>query len=62
MPIIKNKDELLSHGSRDGRRVVLDVLESAIRAMDRRELVKVGCHPTRLAESWFFGFRSIKHW
>jgi glycerate 2-kinase len=40
MPIIKNRRGLLSHGSRDGRRVVLDVLESAIGAMESRELVK----------------------
>jgi glycerate-2-kinase len=40
MSIIKNRDELLSHGSRDGRRIVLDVLESAICAMDGRKLVR----------------------
>jgi glycerate-2-kinase len=40
MTIIKNRNELLSHGNRDGRRVVLDVLESAICAMDGRKLVR----------------------
>ena len=40
MSIIKNRDELLSHGSRDGRRIVLDVLESTIGAMDARNLVR----------------------
>ncbi|MGA2460097.1 MAG: glycerate kinase [Candidatus Bathyarchaeia archaeon] len=40
MPIIKNRRELLSHGSRDGRKVVLDVLESAIGAVSGHELVR----------------------
>ena len=40
MPIIKNTRELLSHGSRDGRRVVLDVLESAIGAVNGHELIR----------------------
>ena len=40
MSIIKNRHELLSHGSRGARKVVLDVLESAIAAANGHELVR----------------------
>ena len=38
--IIKNKEELLSHGNRKGREVALDVIEYAIKAVDAYEATK----------------------
>lgn len=38
--IIKNKDELLSHGNKWGRKVVLDLIECAIEAVDPYEATK----------------------
>jgi glycerate-2-kinase len=38
--IIKNRDELLSHGNRRGRKIVLDIIEYAIKAVDAYEAVK----------------------
>ena len=38
--IIKNKKELLSHGNKRGRAVVLDVIENAIRAVNPYDIVK----------------------
>lgn len=38
--IIKNRDELTSHGNVIGRRLVLDIIEYALEAMDPKEQVK----------------------
>jgi len=38
--IIKNLDELLSHGNIEGRRVVLDIMETALAAPDPYENTK----------------------
>jgi len=38
--IIRNKEELLSHGNRKGREVALDVIEYAIKAVDAYEATK----------------------
>jgi len=38
--IIKNKDELLSHGNRKGREIALDVVEYAVKAVDAYEATK----------------------
>jgi len=38
--VIKNKNELLSHGNRRGREVALDIIEHAIRAVDGYRLTK----------------------
>lgn len=38
--IIKNKEELLSHGNKEGRKVALDVVEYAIKAVDAYEATK----------------------
>lgn len=40
MSIIKNRDDLLSHGNAEGRRIVLDVLEYALKAVDSSERVR----------------------
>jgi len=39
MSIIQNTEELLSHGNRSGRKVVLDILEAGLRASDPHENV-----------------------
>ena len=38
--IIKNKVDLLSHGNKEGRKIVLDIIEHAIRAVDAYEATK----------------------
>jgi glycerate-2-kinase len=38
--IIKNRDELLSHGNVKGREIALDVIDYAIRAVNGYELTK----------------------
>jgi hypothetical protein len=38
--LIKNKDELLSHGNVNGREVILDVAEYAVKAVDAYESTK----------------------
>jgi len=40
MTFIKNKEELLSHGNRDGRRIALNVVEYALKAIDPYEAVR----------------------
>ncbi|MGA2784509.1 MAG: DUF4147 domain-containing protein, partial [Candidatus Bathyarchaeia archaeon] len=40
MSIIKNRDELLSHGNVEGRKIVLDVLEYALEAIGSSEMVR----------------------
>nr|NIU83023.1 DUF4147 domain-containing protein [Candidatus Thorarchaeota archaeon]NIW51562.1 DUF4147 domain-containing protein [Candidatus Korarchaeota archaeon] len=42
--IIKNKDELLSHGNIKGRRIALDILEYALDAVDSYKAVKKIVH------------------
>jgi glycerate-2-kinase len=42
--IIKNKDELLSHGNIKGRKIVLDILEYALEAVDSYKAVKKMVH------------------
>lgn len=39
-PLIANRAELLSHGNRAGREIVLDVLEAGLRAPDPYEIVR----------------------
>lgn len=38
--LIKNNNELISHGNRLGRKIVLDVIEHALRSIDSYELTK----------------------
>lgn len=40
MTIIKNKEELLSHGNRDGRKIALNIIEYALRAIDTYKAVR----------------------
>lgn len=40
MSVIKNKQALLSHGNVEGRRIALDIIEYAIKAVDAYELVR----------------------
>ena len=40
MTIIMNKKELLSHGNRVGRRIALNIIEHALRAVDTNEVVR----------------------
>jgi len=42
--IIKNKGELLSHGNKKGREIVLDIIENAIKAVDAYEATKRKVH------------------
>lgn len=42
--IIKNREELLSHGNRKGREVALDIVEHAIKAVDAYEATKKKIH------------------
>lgn len=42
--IIKNREELLSHGYRKGREVALDIIENAIKAVDAYDAVKKKVH------------------
>ena len=42
--LIKNKDELLSHGNVKGRRIALDILEYALEAVDSYKAVKKMVH------------------
>lgn len=42
--IIKNKEELFSHGNRKGREVAVDVIEHAIKAIDAYEATKKKVH------------------
>ncbi|WP_455278813.1 glycerate kinase type-2 family protein [[Eubacterium] cellulosolvens] len=44
MAIIKNKEELLSHGNKMGRKIALDIIENALRAIDSYEAVKKIVH------------------
>jgi glycerate 2-kinase len=38
--IIKNKEELLSHGNRDGRKIALNIIEYALKTIDPYETVR----------------------
>ncbi|MCL7387630.1 MAG: hypothetical protein LZ159_02825 [Thaumarchaeota archaeon] len=38
--VIKNKQALLSHGNVEGRRIALDIIEYAIKAVNSYELVR----------------------
>ncbi len=40
MSVIKNRQTLLSHGNVEGRRIALDIIEHAIKAVDAYELVR----------------------
>lgn len=40
MTIIMNKKALLSHGNRSGRRIALNIIEHALRAVDTNEVVR----------------------
>lgn len=40
MTIIKNKEELLSHGNIEGRRIALNIIEYALKAIDTYEAVR----------------------
>ena len=40
MTIIKNKEELLSHGNTEGRRIALNIIEYALKTIDPYEVVK----------------------
>ena len=40
MTIIKNKEELLSHGNREGRRIALNIIEYALKTIDSYETVR----------------------
>lgn len=42
--IIKNKEELLSHGNKKGREIALDIIENAIKAVDAYEATKRKVH------------------
>ena len=42
--IIKNKEELLSHGNKKGREIALDIIENAIKAVDAYEATKKKVH------------------